>query len=100
MNQHPTPHAWDTDDNKPVIPKIPGPRAPHAAEPSDLAVAIRVGQRTLDSGSPVALRESLRLLLRALDAEPLSEDEKARRFVDRHFPEVAAFLATERGEGQ
>lgn len=22
------PRAWDNDDNKPVIPKIPGPRAP------------------------------------------------------------------------
>ncbi|CAM5536118.1 hypothetical protein [Streptomyces canus] len=64
-----------------------------ATEPSDLAVAIRVAQRTLDSGSTVALRESLRLVLRALDAEPATEEEKARRFVDRHFPEVAAFLA-------
>lgn len=67
-----------------------------AAEPSDLDVAIRVAQRTLDSGSPIALRESLRLVLRALDAEPVTEEEAARRFVDRHFPGVAAFLASER----
>ena len=79
MNQQQTPHAWDADDNKPVIPKIPGPRAPHAAEPSDLAVAIRVGQKMLaaygDSSTfsefgyaqaHGALSESLRILLRAL----------------------------------
>jgi hypothetical protein len=70
--------------------------AVRATKPSDLDVAIRVAQRTLDSGSPVALRESLRLVLRALDAEPVSEEEAARRFVDRHFPGVAAFLASER----
>ncbi|MER5209417.1 hypothetical protein ABT063_02155 [Streptomyces sp. NPDC002838] len=69
-------------------------------EPSDLDVAIRVAQQLLGSDSVPALREALRLLLRALDAEPVTEDEKARRFVDRHFPEVAAFLANERGEGQ
>lgn len=28
-----------------------------------------------------------------------SEEERARRFVERHFPEVAGFLAAERGEG-
>jgi len=67
-----------------------------ATEPSDLDVAIRVAQRTLDSGSPIALRESLRLVLRALDAEPVTEEEAARRFVDRHFPGVATFLAGER----
>ncbi|WP_020117540.1 hypothetical protein [Streptomyces canus] len=110
MNQQPTPHAWDADDNKPVIPKIPGPRAPHAAEPSELAAAILVGRHVLDHYGTVdsgnifdytqahgGLAEALRVLLRALDAEP-DEDEKARRFVDRHFPEVAAFLASERGD--
>uniref|UniRef100_A0AAU1ZZZ3 Uncharacterized protein n=1 Tax=Streptomyces sp. NBC_00093 TaxID=2975649 RepID=A0AAU1ZZZ3_9ACTN len=38
-----------------------------------------------------------------LDDEPVDEDEAARRSVDRAFPVVAAFLATERaerGEGQ
>lgn len=71
-----------------------------AAEPSDLDVAIRVAQRMLDSDDRLALRESLRLLLRALSAEPLSEEEAARRSVDRAFPTVAKFLAQERGEGQ
>lgn len=28
-----------------------------------------------------------------------SEEERAQRFVERHFPEVAGFLAAERGEG-
>lgn len=69
-----------------------------AAEPSDLDVAISVGQQLLDSSSVLSLREALRLLLRALDAEPVDEKEAARRFVARHFPEVTAFLADERGE--
>jgi predicted nucleotidyltransferase len=69
-------------------------------EPSDLEVAIRVAQQLLDSDSVLSLREALRLMLRAVGAEPVTEEEAARRFVDRHFPEVAAFLATERGEGQ
>ncbi|HEY9414230.1 MAG TPA: hypothetical protein VIQ30_05690 [Pseudonocardia sp.] len=94
MNQHPTPHAWDADDNKPVIPKIPHQRP---APASDLDVAIRVAQQLLDSDQVPALREALRILLRALDAEPVTEEEAARRFVDRHFPEVADFLASERG---
>lgn len=93
MNQHTTPHAWDAGDNKPVIPKIPGPRAPHASE---LAAAIRVAQQMLASDDVLKVREALRLLLRSLDAEPLTEDEAAQRFVDRHFPETAAFLASER----
>lgn len=38
-------------------------------EPSDLDVAIRVAQQLLDSDSVLSLREALRLLLRALDAE-------------------------------
>lgn len=68
------------------------------AEPSDLDVAISVAQQLLDSGDATILRESLRILLRALDAEPVSEEEAARRSVDRAFPAVAAFLASERGE--
>lgn len=38
-------------------------------EPSDLEVAISVAQQLLDSDSVLSLRESLRLLLRALGAE-------------------------------
>lgn len=70
------------------------------AEPRDLAVAIRVGQQMLASDDVLKVREALRLLLRAHDAEPLTDEERARRSVDRAFPVVAAFLATERGEGQ
>lgn len=76
------------------------PSAPACAlitEPSDLDVAIRVAQQLLDSDQVLSLREALRLLLRALDAEPITEQEDARRFFDRHFPQVAAFLAAERG---
>lgn len=40
-----------------------------AAEPSDLAVAVDLGQRLLDGGNPVAIREALRILLRATLAE-------------------------------
>lgn len=81
-----------------VAPSLAADR--QVAEPTDLEVAVGVAQLLLDSDSPHALREGLRLLLRALDAEPATEEEKARRFVDRHFPEVAAFLAADRGEGQ
>ncbi|MFF7290717.1 hypothetical protein [Streptomyces griseorubiginosus] len=78
------------------------PSAPFwpATEPSDLAVAIRVAQQMLDSDDVLKVREALRLLLRALGAEPLSEEEAVRRSVDRAFPAVAAFLAAERGEDQ
>ena len=69
-------------------------------EPSDLTVAIGVAQLLLGSESPHSLREALRLLLRALDAEPLTEDEAVRRSVDAKFPAIAAFLANERGEQQ
>lgn len=72
----------------------------HANVPSDLDVAIRVAQQLLDSDQVLSLREGLRLLLRALGAEPLDEDEAARRSVDRAFPVIAAFLADERGEQQ
>jgi hypothetical protein len=73
-------------------------RAPEPQpEPSDLAVAIRVAQQLLDNGDAIILRESLRILLRALGAEPVDEDEAVRRSVDAQFPAVAAFLADERG---
>ncbi|MFC4466680.1 hypothetical protein ACFPH6_19470 [Streptomyces xiangluensis] len=90
---------------------------PAAPEPSDLAVAVRVAQYILARYGAVghadvfalnqaygAVTESLRILLRAVEnAEPIDEQEAARRSVDRAFPVVAAFLADERaeaGEGQ
>lgn len=79
-------------------------------ESSDLDVAISVAQKMLaaysDSSSfgefgyaqaHGALSESLRILLRALDAEPVDEHEAVRRSVDAQFPTVARFLADERG---
>lgn len=42
----------------------------HVPEPSDLDVAISVAQQLIDSNEMSSLREALRLLLRALDAEP------------------------------
>ncbi|MEU8531575.1 hypothetical protein [Streptomyces parvulus] len=39
-------------------------------EPTDLQVAIHVGQRLLDSDNVLSLQEALRLILRALGAEP------------------------------
>ncbi|MFV6033188.1 hypothetical protein ACNPQR_37955, partial [Streptomyces sp. NPDC056264] len=71
---------------------------PHV--PSDLDVAIGVAQQLLGSDSVLSLRESLRLLLRALGAEPQTEEERARHFVERHFPQIAAFLNSEQGERQ
>ncbi|MEU2339940.1 hypothetical protein ABZ608_41515 [Streptomyces sp. NPDC013172] len=41
-----------------------------AIEPTDLEVAIRVAQQLLDSDQILSMREALRLLLRALGAEP------------------------------
>ncbi|MCM1972301.1 hypothetical protein [Streptomyces sp. G1] len=38
MNQHLAAHAWDADDNKPVIPKIPRPR-PALHAPTELDAA-------------------------------------------------------------
>ncbi|WP_326729730.1 hypothetical protein [Streptomyces phaeochromogenes] len=80
------------------------------AEPSDLTVAVSVAQKMIaaygvvDSGDIFAyaqahgaLTESLRILLRAVGAEP-DEQDSVRRSVDRAFPTVAAFLADERGE--
>ncbi|GGV80436.1 hypothetical protein [Streptomyces thermoviolaceus] len=68
--------------------------------PSDLDVAISVAQQLLGSDSVLSLREALRLLLRALGAEPIDEAEAVRRSVDAQFPTIAAFLARERGEGR
>lgn len=69
-------------------------------EPTDLDVAISVAQQLFRSDQVVILRESLRMLLRALGAEPVDEQEAVRRSVDAQFPAVAAFLAAERGEQQ
>ncbi|MEU5097622.1 hypothetical protein [Streptomyces sp. NPDC020996] len=46
--------------------------------PSDLDVAISVARQLLDSDQVLSLREALRLLLRALDAEPRTVREDAR----------------------
>lgn len=56
-------------------------------EPSDLEVAISVAQQLLDSGNAAILRESLRILLRALDAEPTGQPVAVA-------PAVAAGLPT------
>ncbi|MEU9557371.1 DUF6907 domain-containing protein [Streptomyces fumanus] len=46
----------------------------------------------------VAFAAEVRRLAESLpDDSPADEDEKARRFVDRHFPRVAALLDTEDG---
>lgn len=71
-----------------------------AIKASDLDVAISVAQQLLHSDEVLSLREALRLLLRALGAEHIDETEAVRRSIDAHFPLVAAFLATERGEDQ
>ena len=74
------------------------PASSPLAEPTDLDVAISVAQQLINSDQVLSLREALRLLLRALDAEPVDENEAVRRSVDAHFPAIAAFLADERGE--
>ncbi|MFI2431965.1 hypothetical protein [Streptomyces sp. NPDC018693] len=83
------------------------PASSTLAEPSDLTVAIRVARRLLADYSDSsrdgfsypeaygALRESLRLVLRAHGADPVDEDERAR-----HFPHTTALLTPERGEHQ
>ncbi|MEU3161385.1 hypothetical protein ABZ753_28750 [Streptomyces griseoincarnatus] len=81
--------------------------------PSELDSAVRVAREMLAAYGSTdyadhaavaqafgATRESLRILLRALGVEPVDEQEAVRRSVDAQFPTVAAFLATERGEGQ
>ncbi|MFI8531772.1 hypothetical protein ACIGMX_16220 [Streptomyces aquilus] len=50
---------------------------PSAPEPSDLDVAIRVAQDLIDSDQLLSVREALRLLLRALNAEPAAADTRA-----------------------
>ena len=50
-----------------------------ATEPTDLQVAISVGQQLLDSDQILSVREALRLLLRALGAEPDDQDGGDRR---------------------
>lgn len=83
MTQPLTPTAWDADDNKPVIPKIPHPRTPQATDARELAIAVHVGQEMLAAYGTVAgndvfayaqahggLVEALRILLRAVGAEP------------------------------
>ena len=95
------------------MPAHAGNTAVPAPEPSDLDVAISVGKQMLaiygntDSRDIYAyaqahggLTEALRILLRALGAEPVDEQQAVRRSVDAQFPTVAAFLATARGEGQ
>ncbi|RSN64023.1 hypothetical protein DMH12_04420 [Streptomyces sp. WAC 04229] len=61
-------------------------------EPSDLAVATQLARCVLASDNPVAVRESLRILLRAV------EQDAVRRSVDAQFPTIAAFLAEEDGQ--
>jgi hypothetical protein len=60
-----------------TIPRLSTSYTPAAicpmAEPSDLEVAVDVAKQLLDSDSVLSLREALRLLLRALDAEPKTE---------------------------
>ncbi|GLP71060.1 hypothetical protein TUSST3_76800 [Streptomyces sp. TUS-ST3] len=88
MNQQQTPHAWDADDNKPVIPKIPGQRP---AASSELAAAIRVAHKMLDRYGTVdstdifdyvqahgGLTEALRILLRTVGSEPVAPQTGAR----------------------
>lgn len=78
----------------------------------ELDAAISIAQKVLAAYGTVeggisayaqahgGITEALRILLRALNAEPLTEEEAARRSVDRAFPAVAAFLAAERGDDQ
>lgn len=63
-----------------------------AIEPSDLDVAISVAQQLIHSDQVLSLREALRLLLRALNAEPVDPSFAAE------FPTIATHLAAERGE--
>jgi hypothetical protein len=66
----------------------------HVPEPSDLDVAISVAQQLLDTDQILSLREALRLLLRALGAEPVDPSFAAE------FPTIAAHLADEREAGR
>ncbi|WP_460067349.1 hypothetical protein [Streptomyces sp. YKOK-I1] len=53
--------------------RLADPSLTSPSEPSDLEVAIRVGQQLLDSNQILSVREALRLLLRALGAEPAAK---------------------------
>lgn len=61
-----------------------GALPPAAHVPSDLDVAISVAQQLLDSDSLMAVREALRLLLRAIDAEPVTAMAKTPRCPAAH----------------
>lgn len=58
-------------------------------EPSDLDVAIRVARDLLDSDQLLSVREALRLLLRALGAEPTAHSEQLSRAENRQRGEGA-----------
>ncbi|MFJ8154836.1 hypothetical protein [Streptomyces sp. NPDC094468] len=49
-----------------------------ATEPSNLAVAVNIAQQVIGSSDVVAVREALRLILRALGAEPTGEAVQGR----------------------
>lgn len=82
MTETPIPRAWDDEDNRPVIPRIPRPRPASHHDSIALEIAVSVAQEMLaehgDSNragfsyaaATGALSEALRLLLRALSAEP------------------------------
>jgi hypothetical protein len=95
-----TAHLRRQNPTWPASPAAALPTRNEPRVPSDLDLAISVAQQLLGSDSVLSLREALRLLLRALGAEPTSDEEDARRFVDRHYPVIASFLASERGEGR
>lgn len=59
-----------TDPREPLFGAAADSVRDQLREPTDLQVAISVGQQLLDSDSPMSVHEALRLLLRALNAEP------------------------------
>ncbi|AEY90771.1 hypothetical protein SHJG_5504 [Streptomyces hygroscopicus subsp. jinggangensis 5008] len=56
--------------------QAPGPVS--GTPPTELEVAISVAQQLLDSDNLMSIREALRLLLRALDAEPTADQPADR----------------------
>lgn len=64
-----------------------GALPPALTEPTDLDVAISVAQQLLDSDSVLSMREALRLLLRALDAEPTSNFLGSQEVPERSRPQ-------------
>lgn len=62
------------------------PALASAPEPTDLDVAISVAQQLLDSDSVPSLREALRLMLRAVGAEPLTAPPAAAEPPARRCP--------------